>query len=244
MGSDGMTVQAIQAPSEAAFGIFKWQRDYALKTLEAYKTEVEGRVFPAFGQESRTDTPLPEEALDGDADPEAQREAFAKSYEENEYRKDLEFAKSRIVEMAIAGLYHLWERRVTHLLRTYERGQPGAGTPKQEMTDLYLGTFAQIRDEFEKLGWSLETQDCYKKLNQLRLVTNAVKHGDGDSRTRLWRKFPRLFWPYNHDSYPIPEDVPTVPTAANTLELTPEHFKEYAEAVEAFWKAVPSLDRT
>jgi hypothetical protein len=83
-----------------------------------------------------------------------------------------------------------------------------------------------------------------RKLTEpLRLVTNAVKHGDGDSRTRLWRKFPRLFWPYNHDSYPIPEDVPTVPTAANTLELTPEHFREYAEAVEAFWKAVPSLDR-
>ena len=157
-----MTAQATQAPSEAVFGIFEWQRDYALKTLEAYKTEVEGRVFPAFGQASKTDTPLPEEASDGDADPEAQREAFAKSYEENEYRKDLEFAKSRIVEMAIAGLYHLWERRVTHLLRTYERGQPGAGAPKREMTDLHLGTFAQIRDEFGKLGWSLETQDFYK----------------------------------------------------------------------------------
>jgi hypothetical protein len=164
MGGDGMTAQATQAPSEAFFGIFEWQRDYALKTLEAYKTEVEGRVFPAFGQASKTDTPLPEEASDGDADPEAQREAFAKSYEENEYRKDLEFAKSRIVEMAIAGLYHLWERRVTHLLRTYERGQPGAGAPKREMTDLHLGTFAQIRDEFGKLGWSLETQDFYKKL--------------------------------------------------------------------------------
>ena len=49
-----MTVQATQAPSEAAFGIFMWQRDYALKTLEAYKTEVEGRVFPAFGQEGST----------------------------------------------------------------------------------------------------------------------------------------------------------------------------------------------
>ena len=36
---------------------------------------------------------------------------------------------------------------------------------------------------------------------------------------------------------------PKVPTAANTLELTPEHFREYAGAVEAFWKAVPSLDR-
>ena len=48
------------------------------------------------------------------------------------------------------------------------------------MTDLHLGTFAQIRDEFGKLGWSLETQDFYRKLNQLRLVTNAVKHGEGD----------------------------------------------------------------
>jgi hypothetical protein len=38
--------------------------------------------------------------------------------------------------------------------------------------------------------------------------------------------------------------MPTVPSAANMLELTPEHFREYARAVEAFWKAVPSLDRT
>ena len=64
-----MMAQATQAPSEAAFGIFEWQRDYALKTLEAYKTEVEGRVFPAFGQESRTDAPLPEEASDGNSIP-------------------------------------------------------------------------------------------------------------------------------------------------------------------------------
>jgi hypothetical protein len=62
--------------------------------------------------------------------------------------------------------------------------------------------------------------------------------------TRLWRKFPRLFWPYNHDSYPIPEDLPNAPTAANTLELTPEHFREYAEALEAFWKAVPRLEQS
>lgn len=233
-----------QAPSEVAFGIFEWQRDYALRTLETYTTEVEGRVFPAFGQASRTVMPVAKEASDGDFDPEGQRAAIAKSYEENEYRKDLEFAKSRIVEMAITGLYYLWQRRVTHLLRTYERGQPGAGTPKQEMTDLHLDTFTPIRDEFVKLGWSLEIQDFYKKLNQLRLVTDAVKYGDGNSRTRLWRKFPRLFWPYNHDNYPIPEDIPMAPTAANMLELSPEHFREYAGALEAFWKAVPSLDRT
>jgi len=79
MGSDELMAQATRAPSEATFGIFEWQRDYALKTLDVYKTEVEGHVFPTFGQTSWTGTVLPEEASEGDPDPEAQREAFAKS---------------------------------------------------------------------------------------------------------------------------------------------------------------------
>ena len=37
--------QATRAPSEATFGIFEWQRDYALKTLDAYKTAMEGHVL-------------------------------------------------------------------------------------------------------------------------------------------------------------------------------------------------------
>jgi len=243
MGSDDVEVLAA---SEATFGIFEWQRDNALRTLEAYVSEVEGRVFPAFGPVSRTETPFEGEDTqesDSESDPQAKQEAVARWYEEDEYRKDLVFARDRVVEMAIAGLYHLWERRVAHVLRMHERKRSDPSAPKQQMTDLRLGNFAEIRAEFETLGWSLEIQDFYKKLNQLRLVTNAVKHGEGDAMTRLWRKFPRLFWPYNHDSYPIPEDLPNAPTAANTLELTPEHFREYAEALEAFWKAVPRLEQ-
>jgi hypothetical protein len=237
-----MTAQAKQVSSEATFGINEWQRAYALKTLEAYVSEVDERVLPAFGSASRAETPFPEEASDSDADPEAKQGIVARWYEEDEYRKDLEFAKSCIVEMAIAGLYHLWERRVTHLLRTYKRGLPGAGGQRQEMTDLKLGTFADIRTEFAKLGWDLESQEFYKKMNQLRLVTNAVKHGEGESMTRLWRKHPRLFWPYINESYPIPEDMPPAPTAAKTLDLSPEHFRDYAGALKAFWQSVPSLD--
>jgi hypothetical protein len=42
------------------------------------------------------------------------------------------------------------------------RKRSGSSAPKQQMTDLRLGNFAEIRAEFETLGWNLEIQDFYK----------------------------------------------------------------------------------
>jgi hypothetical protein len=238
-----MTAQVVA--ERTGFGILGWQRDQALKTLEAYVSEMEGRVFTAFATADGLEMPS-ENKLQGsdDADgAQANQDAIDRWYEENEHLKDMAFARGRVVEMAIAGLYHLWERRAAHMLRTYERKKPEVGGAGREMADLRLQTFSQIREEFDKLGWSLEVQEFYRTLNQLRLVTDAIENGAGDSMTRLWRKFPHLFWPYNEAGYPVPDDLPAEPAAVNTLAVTALHFWKYVEAVRAFWKALPDLDR-
>mgnify|MGYP007008284786 CR=1 FL=1 len=239
-----MTAQAIPE-CDLAFGMFEWQRDYALKTFDAYVSEVESRVFPAFGDVSKTETAFHGEEVEASDSASAAQSKQADIdlwYEEDEHRKDLAFAKDRITEMAIAGLYHLWERRVVHMLRVYEMKKAKLNDPEAEVESVNLNDFGKIRDHFKSSGWDLEVQDFYKKLNQLRLVTNAVKHGPGASMNKLWHKYPNLFWPYNQASYLLPEDLPTEPADANTLDLTTEHFREYAGAVEAFWKAVPTIN--
>ncbi|EWY41223.1 hypothetical protein N825_30655 [Skermanella stibiiresistens SB22] len=234
-----MTAQAA-LDQEAAFGLHAWQRDYALRTLEVYVSEVENRVFTAFEQAGEIGNQFAE---DGESVPPARQAGIDQWYEEDEHRKDLAFAKDRIIEMAVAGLYHLWERRAVHMLRLHELSRSKSDDGKRKAAELSLNDFGEIRAQFERLGWDLEIQPFYKKLNKLRLVTNAVKHGPGPAMTKLWRKCPTLFWPYNEPGHPIPADLPAEPSSANTLDLTADHFRDYARAVEAFWKAVPIIDR-
>lgn len=90
--------------------------------------------------------------------------------------------KGIVFSSAVAGLYHLWEKQAIGFLkhvRKYEK-------PKIEKWN-------HIKTCIEKYGLSMEGLSCYRDLNELRLVANAIKHGEGDSWKDLEELNPRLF---------------------------------------------------
>lgn len=240
-----VTVRDQAGSSEGpTFRIHEQQRAYALRTLHAYVEKVEGLVLPAFGDVSKTATPFDGEELreeDGAAVRAEKLEALAQWSEAEEERKDLDFVRDRILEMSVAGLYHLWERRIKHMLRSIEEAQAAGADASKSLAKINRADFEDTILRIARCGWKVEEESFFAKLTELRLVANAVKHGEGKSLDDLWAASPRLFWPYAEEAMPV--HFGTQERGDNSLEIRSEHFRDFAGAVEAFWRAVPSADR-
>lgn len=111
-------------------------------------------------------------------------QASTQDYYENIYADSINYGitlceiNGYIALLAIAGLYHLWERRVIEFLFK-EIGN------HWNTQYLQIKTFGDIKHTFLDYGIDIEHLNCYKTLNELRYVANAVKHGNGHSLDKL-----------------------------------------------------------
>ncbi len=128
--------------------------------------------------------------------------------------------------LSIAGLYHLWERRATEfLIREMARCW------KEEL--LKITTFDDIRHNFLDYGIKLENFNFYSNLNELRLVANAVKHGDGQSLDELRKTDAAILYDGGGQG-----EIHTGKYTISSIDLYPtkEHIDRYGDAVVQFWE--------
>ena len=89
-----------------------------------------------------------------------------------------------ILNLLASGLFHLVEQHLADLCRdgaiTIE---PPADTKLDVVADWYK----------EHFGLDLRTLSAWNTLDELRLVANTVKHGEGSSARQLRRRRPELF---------------------------------------------------
>lgn len=202
------------------------------KDVRAYCTWVEERLVPSFGSLDEELERAGTSYLAGvekffNPDTDDPGEFYERAHDHAiDHCLILAEVNSYMMGMAISGLYHLWEKQVLeHIEREIRHYTENYKLPTK------WDEICKCFDEFSTDLYRLPFSAC---LEELRLVTNVVKHGAGKS----------LQWLIASESSILDEiykahDIPATGGKYSMLRapIYPriEHFLKYKEAVLLFW---------
>ena len=155
-------------------------------------------------------------------------------YESYLYYDLLEKTNYRLLAMWVCCLYETWEQQVLCFIR-------------QEINngDLYQERLPQKYEGIEKLwknyGMDIREWNCWSKLNECRLVTNTIKHSEGQSEEALRAVRPELFKFQNsiHNKEIDRLRLYHSTLSEVTLNITEQDLNDYADALIDFWRSIP-----
>lgn len=132
-----------------------------------------------------------------------------------------------VFNLMTAGLYHMLEQQAQYLATRRviidQITQPDGSGGLKQLQKLLKESFKIEIKSFK--SWT--------RLNELRLVANAIKHGDGGSSEELKLLNPNLFQnpldPFLH----IP-NVPLRPLVGEGIRLNEDHFNDYKACIVQF----------
>jgi hypothetical protein len=130
-----------------------------------------------------------------------------------------------------AGLFHLLEQQLAVLCRDGAFDvPPPSDTKLSKVADWFSSNF----------NLDLSKLSTWTKIEQLRLLANSVKHGEGDSVAKLRKTRPDIFQdPQIRELFPdIPflcaAQVVNLPMAGGDIFVTTQVFAEFSQAANAF----------
>lgn len=100
------------------------------------------------------------------------------------------------------------------------------------------GEYPAVRLEkhMHDLGADLTAFKSWSSIDQLRLVANVVKHGEGRSAEELKRRNPERFGRQQPPELRgVPTSLPAMPLIGQALRLTEEDFERYRATLLQFW---------
>jgi len=220
----------------------QFPQQYALDLVRAYSSGFADRVLPGF-QDIEAEADAASEAY---FDSRMNQIASEDEYWEDEgavaehaqehglsVYTDLEFVRQQVTGLAIAGLYHLWERLVKEFLEKSFRAVDPPVPPRKVRHADFKVVVGWLRERF---GWDIEAEGFFADLHQLYLVANVVKHGDGDACKALLDKASELF----RDIINLwGNDL----RGADDLRLEREHFVKFTGSVLQFIECFPTVER-
>ena len=148
------------------------------------------------------------------------------------YYEELSLVKYSFTAIAIASLYHLWEQQARKFL--YDEMSRSF---KIEFTDFCKGGMKDIKIHFRLYDIDLEKLQCWSKLDELRLMSNVIKHGDGGSAKDLAEINKALL---SNPNFPFNEHRPLDTTLLEQrLNVNQALFNDYSEILLQFWDELP-----
>lgn len=220
----------------ASLNFCQISRKIALDATGVYVDGFTTRVLPVFDHIDDEATAAANKAWDSAMSSPAHHENFdpgdfaeaAQGYGLEVY-ENLQFSRQQLLNLAAAGLYHLWERLLKQFICKELRAWTFNGHTIQKI--ITPADFRRLEEFLSEFGFHLARQNYYADLSELRLVANVAKHGDGKSCEELQASAPHLFGGYNYQF-----DIFSI---ADSLELKPEDFTRYAKTVTDFWDTFP-----
>lgn len=142
--------------------------------------------------------------------------------------------------MWISTLYQFWEQQVRKFI--YEEVNMthqfiDKKGNKMPFKDFCTRGISDIKEIFLDFDQDLEKLSCWGKINELRLLTNVIKHGDGRSATQLKKLRPDFFKVIHIKSDLLDLYKTTLNKIA--LNINDDEFQIYCEAIINFWDELP-----
>jgi len=108
---------------------------------------------------------------------------------------------------------------------------------KIDFTDFCKRGMKDIKIRFRLYDIDLEKLQCWSKLDELRLMSNVIKHGDGGSAKDLAKINKALL---SNPNFPFKEHTPLDTTLLEQrLNVNQALFNEYSEILLQFWDELP-----
>lgn len=155
-----------------------------------------------------------------------------------EHYSYLKLGKYHLTTTWHATLYQLWEQQL-RLFLFREKSH----VLKINFKTFCAKNFDEIKKEFQFHNVAIESFTRWPKINELRLLCNVIKHGDGDSSERLrklnsalFRKEPALFEKEKDIDY---MDTYKTTLSKETLNINQMTLQQYKEALLSFWDEIP-----
>lgn len=217
----------------------RFQAEFMLRRniaeLNAYSGVFRSRVLTAFADAMPDTSPTQDE----DHDPLSELEdgpMAAAEYADligDEYYVAIETVRQGVVNLMVAGLYHLLEQQAAY---SVEVALPKAGQPNQSPYGV-----ERLQVALAEQGIAIRKFSSWSVIEELRLVANCVKHGEGNSAADLKKVRPELFPVNEHPLFPgyVPQ-IPIRPMVGHGVTLSDVDFDRYKAGVEAFWEEVVS----
>lgn len=208
------------------------------KQITTFTDSIASRVLPTFDQiESEAEAAAEKEwerlgslySEDSDMGDDAERAQEAGI----DYYQSLEAVRQSLVNISATALYHMFEQQIL----LFHRKQ--VLYPEEE-NNIKLINMEEFEKRLNTFGIYVEKLSTWPKVEELKLVANAVKHAKGPSAHKLHSLRPDLF---SHPS--ILKDLlfdwvnskPDVymPLAGKDIYLTIDDLRAYSEALVSFW---------
>lgn len=237
-----------------------WRRVFTttyLSEIDALQVGVIHRMIPSFdGLEAEADAAAKAEyerlgRYGGDGYGLDPGDAAQMAYDEGlAFYERMTSVRQGLLNLSTAGLYHLYEQQAAHFLRRE------LITVHEEHDAAFMARLLKPResdrlfaDRLHKAGIGLKDFSTFAPLEELRLVSNVVKHGAGQSAESLYTLRPDLF------SRPVIRGLggPLFPALSKTtgsrsrhvrvdrpmmghdLYITVEEYVRYTQFVKDFW---------
>lgn len=114
-----------------------------------------------------------------------------------EYYVSVSAVRQGILNLMVAGLYHLLEQHVDHTVEV--------ALPRVVKTGKTENPFSRLERVLQGEGIELHRFGSWRKIDELRLIAGCVKHGDGKSATDLRNCAQSFFRMSIHFSLACPE---------------------------------------
>ena len=133
-----------------------------------------------------------------------------------------------LLNLFAVALFHTFEQQVMQFLRRELLHPPEENDPK-------LLKWAEFEKRLKACGIEIRHVSSWPKVEELRLVTNTVKHAEGDSAQELFRVRPDLF---EHPGVQKPAGLTTKAQPRVLLPLVGEDLYVQLSDVEAYLRAL------
>jgi len=189
-------------------------KNHIFYKIDAVQSTIFDRLLPVYNNieaEAETVAKAKYDELGKNFNPETMYESdvIEKAWEEGGEHYILQHAmKTEFLLSTATWLFHLFEKDCRAMCpNLYNKAE-------------------ELKTKFEEMGINCDNQsDWYKTNTELRLVANAIKHGEGNSSQRLKAIKPEYF------------DTQSSYLTDSKIEITHQDIQSYIEHMKSFWSS-------
>lgn len=223
--------------------LYLWSklREKKIEEILLFKNTFKERVFPAFSNiEKEADK------ISNDFYNNAMNTSY--SYYDNidpaeiaenateigvDYYEKYSLMRYNTLAMWISMLYQFWEQQVRKFLYDEE-----SHCFKIDFKKFCTSGIKDIKEEFKYHNINIEKLRCWASINELRLVCNTLKHGDGSSAQELKNIRPSFFTREGFEEYDLLLMYNTT-LLEETLNINDQVFYDFCDVLVEFWYELP-----
>lgn len=158
-----------------------------------------------------------------------------------EYYEAVSLIKYNSKLMWFSTMYQFWEQQVRKFLYD-EIKQSGITLCNEKGQEIDFKNYCShgikgIKREFKHFGYDIEKMERWSDIDELRLLANVIKHGDGGAATSLEELRPEFFRS-EITEYNLMKSYRTV-LNEQVLNVNDTELIKYKEALQSFWEELP-----